>query len=51
MRSPSKQFPGKFSCPTSCGPSDYCKGGRCDREGCYRPRIRTRRPVYRYRNP
>jgi len=31
----SKKFKGKLSCPSSCGPSDYCPGGKCDRRGCY----------------
>jgi len=23
------------SCGKSCGPSDFCKGGKCDKNGCY----------------
>jgi hypothetical protein len=23
------------SCDTSCGPGDYCKGGKCDNNGCW----------------
>lgn len=23
------------SCDKSCGPSDFCEGGKCDKNGCY----------------
>jgi hypothetical protein len=25
----------KSACNNSCGPSDYYKGGKCDKMGCY----------------
>lgn len=25
----------KGPCPKSCSPSDWCRGGKCDLEGCY----------------
>lgn len=32
-----KLFLKQASCAVSCGPSDYCEGGKCDRHGCYKP--------------
>lgn len=26
-----------ISCDKSCGPSDFCEGGKCDLNGCYTP--------------
>lgn len=51
MLEPSKHFPGKFTYSKPCSPSDYYRGGKCHREGCYKPRPRIRRPFYSYRNP
>jgi hypothetical protein len=25
------------SCDKPCSPSDWCKGGKCDLNGCYQP--------------
>lgn len=32
-----KLFLKQASCAVSCGPSDYCEGGKCHRHGCYKP--------------
>lgn len=27
----------KFLCHESCGPGDFCEGGKCHKNGCFRP--------------